>query len=64
MKFGNLFMGVSILAKYQDPEGDVVCAVHDKLMCCWAALPLTPDDKAEMERLGWFVDEESWACWT
>lgn len=65
MKFGNFADGVAILAKYQtDRDEHCICARHDQLFVCSDALPLSAEDKAEMERLGWFEDEESWACFT
>ncbi len=64
MKFGRFAKGVAILAKYEDPEAFSVSATHDQLFCCSYELPLTPEDRAEMERLGWFKAEESWAAFT
>lgn len=64
MKFGDFARGVAILAKYQDPDEYAVHVEDDTLMCCSFSLPLTPEDKAEMERMGWFEHEESWSVFT
>lgn len=65
MTFGSFRRGIEILAKYipEDSYGEM-CATHDKFLCGRFDLPLTDEDKMEMCRLGWFEDEESWACFT
>ena len=60
-----VWRGLEILVKYcENEKGDFVPG-HDQI---WAGPPypfdpesVDDEDKAELDRLGWFIDEESWS---
>jgi hypothetical protein len=64
MKWGNFKKGIDILDKYNDDEDYAISAVHDKLLAGPEADQVSEEDAAQLKKLGWFVDEESWGCWT
>jgi len=69
MKFGPFKEGLDILAKYIKPDDYAMCAEHDQF---WVGPDLTDkdasvisdEDVARLTELGWFLDEESWSCYT
>ena len=54
--------GIEILDQY--PE----CSVHAEHDQLWAGPPdagtVSAEDRERLEELGWFVDEDSWSCYT
>lgn len=64
MRWSAFREGIEILDKYaEDDSHKHVYAQHEKI---WAgpadAEVVSAEDKARLEELGWFVDEESWCC--
>lgn len=70
MKFGPVKEGIDILAKYIEPESYATHAEHDQLWVGGEGLTdasqgvISEEDVARLKELGWFVDEESWSCFT
>ena len=71
MKFGPFKEGIDILAKYIDADDiSAMCAQHDilyvggELLTDYAHGVISEEDVTRLKELGWFIDEESWACYT
>ena len=71
MRFRQFKEGIDILAKYIDPEDlCATCAQHDifyvggELLTDYANGVISEEDATRLKELGWFIDEESWACYT
>ncbi len=70
MKFGPFKEGIDILAKYLDAKDQALHARHEQLFVGTAYLTdqadgvISEEDVARLKELGWFVDEESWSCFT
>jgi len=68
MKNSEFIKGVDILSKHipeDSIDGFSLCAVHDQIYFCdskW--VEEGSDDYLMLEELGWFIDEESWSCFT
>jgi hypothetical protein len=63
---GKIIAGLTIIAKYTG-KGDFPCAAeHDIFYAGPSDLAMSDEDRAELERLGWFIDKESdsWAAFT
>lgn len=62
--------GLAILAKYVEENSHCIDAKHDVLYagpaCSGEDAPVSPDDRAALEKLGWHYDDEaeSWARFT
>lgn len=64
MNIGNIIRGMEIIRRHTGDDEYCVGAEHDILYCGGENLPLTADERAEMDRIGWFISENSWACFT
>jgi len=53
-----IMMGLQILLKYYPAQ--LIDIGHEQLWCCDDAYAktLTPDDMAQLDSLGWFIDDE------
>jgi len=56
----SLIEGLKIIEKY-DPNFDTV-AEHDIVYAGDDTLPISDEDKKRLDDLGWFTQEDSWAC--
>ena len=59
--------GIDILRKYipkEEMDGFDIAAEHDKLWFISAEWVTDKKDIKRLEELGWFIDEDSWACYT
>ena len=66
MQNSKFIEGVNILAKYipEDRKDSYdVNAEHDQLWFCQYDWVTDEKDKARLEEIGWFEDEDSWSCW-
>lgn len=63
MTFLDILAGFKILEKYISPN-DYIHAEHDQIWVAEYNLPLTEEEKAQMEKLGFFEDNDSWSAFT
>lgn len=63
MTITNIIAGLQIIARHTD-DPHCVCAEYDELLGGSSNLPLTPEERTEMERLGWRIDgqTDSWSA--
>ena len=67
MKIRDLIRGLTIIGKYADPESDQTAAQHDIFFVGpyeKTHAKMTEAERLEMEELGFFESEESWAFFT
>ena len=60
----NFVRGVTIILKYLDLDGYDLAANHDEIYFGLVESVTNPEDVKELERLGWFEENESWKCFT
>lgn len=54
--------GLKILEKYDTGDGhEFLRAAHDQIWAGIDASAVSAEDRAELERMGWFVSEEAWS---
>ena len=63
MNNGDFVKGVNIIEKYVEQDGFDMHSEHDQM---WFGEfdAVSSEDSAELEKLGWFEDEDSWSCFT
>lgn len=61
MQLQHLIDGLSLVAKYDGPDGDFDC--HDG--CIFAGDPekFSKEDRTQMQEMGWAEDEEAFCAW-
>lgn len=67
MKNKNFIQGIEILARYipaNQMDQHSVGALHEQIYFCDEEWVTDPKDRAKLEELGWFVDEDAWSCFT
>lgn len=52
--------GMQILIKYCDPDSHDCAAEHDEIYFGGEDLPITEEDKAQLEKLGWHLGDVGW----
>jgi len=57
-----ILRGLIIISKYDAKSN--FAAGHDQIWCGSEDLKLNEEDKKELVELGWFIDEDSWSCFT
>lgn len=62
MKIGNIIEGMQIVSRHTGASEYCVSAEHDQIWCGAYDLPLTTEEKARMEELGWFEADDSWSA--
>ncbi len=63
MKIDNIIEGMQIIAKHST-DRFCVQGEHDTIYCGSSELPLSYEEKSKMKELGWFIEYDSWACYT
>lgn len=65
MQLGNFIDGLNIIRKYEADDAYSIRAEHDQFWVSGADLALSAEDKAEIERLGWWIDPDAdgWSAW-
>lgn len=58
----SLITALEIITRHD--SGASVYAEHDQIWVGDSDLPLTPDERAVLDGLGWFEDEDSWTHFT
>ena len=66
MNLKNIREGIDIISKYyDDPEGYHTGADHDQFYRWETDRPVSDEDKARLDELGWMYEEgNSWSCFT
>lgn len=62
MKNWEFIEGVAIIGKYQEKNNYGVSVEHDQLWFGSFDSVTDEKDKARLEELGWFEDEDAWSC--
>jgi len=64
----NIFQGIEIIRKYETKEQleeDCFQAINNQIYCGnYSGDKMTPQDLAEIKKLGWFNHEGSWSIFT
>ena len=67
MRNRNFIEGVNIIAKYvpkNELDGYDMHSEHDQLWFGADEWVTDETDRARLEEIGWFIDQDSWCCWT
>jgi len=57
-----ILRGLIIISKY-DAKSDFA-SERNQIWCGSEDLEFSEKDKKELDELGWFIDEDSWSCFT
>lgn len=67
MNIKKAIRGMQIISKYVSEEDPcLMCSEHDIFYCGGGNLPVSEEDRQELDQLGWFISEDcdSWAFFT